>query len=186
MAKKCLQRAVFVDRDGTIIVDKGYLKDPDEVEIIPGAIEAIRIFNSLSFPVIVISNQSGVARGFFSIEDVERVNKHIALLFEKEGAHIDRFYYCPHYPGGVVAEYSYECDCRKPKPGMLLRASEELGIKPSVSFVVGDKDADILLGKAVGATSILVLTGQGNLAKETPDFVAPNILEAAYWIKEKV
>ena len=185
MAKRCLRRAVFVDRDGTIIVDKNYLSDPDEVELIPGAVEALKIFNSLSFLVVVVSNQSGVARGFYSIDDVERVNRHIRLLFEREGAYIDKFYYCPHYSGGVIAEYSYECDCRKPRAGMLLRASSELEIELSRSFVVGDKDADILLGRAVGATCILVLTGQGSLATQKPDFVAKDILEAARWIKKR-
>ncbi len=179
-------KAVFLDRDGTIIVDKDYLKTPEEVELIPGTIEAIKLFNTLKLPVVVISNQSGVARGYFSEEDVQRVNHRLQSLLQSKGARVDKIYYCPHYPEGVVEKYSVECDCRKPKPGMILKACRDLGITPDGSFVVGDKDSDIILGRAVNALTILVLTGKGETAVQKPDFVAKNILEAAHWIEGRL
>jgi len=179
--------AVFIDRDGTLIVDKGYLGDPEGVEFIPNAIEALRILNGLGYIVVVVSNQSGVARGFFTIQDVERVNQRVIELAEKSGARIDAIYYCPHYEGGIVEEYAISCNCRKPAPGLLFRARDELNIDLRGSFVVGDKEADIELAKNVGARGILVLTGYGHetlaQTKVKPDYIAKDILDAAEWIK---
>jgi D,D-heptose 1,7-bisphosphate phosphatase len=177
--------AVFLDRDGTINVEVGYLSRPEDLRLINGSAGAIRLLNEAGFLVVVVSNQSGVARGYFSEEAVERVNKAMARRLERRGARLDAIYYCPHYPEGVVDRYRRECDCRKPAPGMVRRAQEDLGIDVPRSYVVGDHLGDILLAKNVGARSILVATGHGadEIEKLTgrgiePDFVVKNLAEA--------
>lgn len=149
-----LSPAIFLDRDGTIIVDKNYLSDPDEIEFLDGALEGLRKMASLSFPLIVVSNQSGVGRGYFSFEQAVIVQQRLDEMLKKEGVAIAGWYMCPHAPGT-------NCSCRKPQPGMIRAASGDLGLDPARSFVVGDKHCDIDLAAAVGAAGILVTTGQG-------------------------
>ncbi len=179
--------AVFLDRDGTIIVEKGFLGNPAKVELIPGASSAIRKLNKAGFAVIIVSNQSGVARGYFDEDTVRAVNKYIKELFEKENASIDKFYYCPHYADGSVPEYAIDCPCRKPATGMVEKAKEELGITPAL--VVGDRESDIILAANIGVPGILVLTGYGNRqspeVKKKADFVANNIEEGIDWFLTK-
>ena len=155
------EKAVFLDRDGTIIVDKDYLSEASEVELIDGSIEALRKLQDAGYKLVVVSNQSGVARGKFSIDSVEQVNRHVSELFAKENIMIDAFYFCPHYKKGSVAEFSVACQCRKPGIGMVEEAIHQLHIDPRKSYVVGDKLSDILLGKCIGSKSILVRTGYG-------------------------
>jgi D,D-heptose 1,7-bisphosphate phosphatase len=177
--------AVFLDRDGTINVEVGYLSRPEDLRLINGSAAAIRRLNEAGFLVVVVSNQSGVARGYFGEDAVGRVNGAMARRLERSGARLDAVYYCPHYPDGVVEQYRRTCDCRKPAPGMIRRAEREHNIDVTRSYVVGDHRGDIELAKNVGARSILVVTGHGaeELQKLTeagiqPDRVVKNLTEA--------
>jgi D-glycero-D-manno-heptose 1,7-bisphosphate phosphatase len=154
-------KAVFLDRDGTINVEVGYLSDPDELELIPGAAEAVARLNDAGFIVVVVTNQSGVARGYFTEEDVHAVNRRMVDVLQSEGARIDGIYYCPHHPEFGSDVYRKDCECRKPNTGMVKRAVEDLDIDISRSYVVGDHVGDVLLGVNAGAHSIHVLTGHG-------------------------
>jgi len=153
--------AVFLDRDGTINIEKDYLHRPEELEFIPGVPQAIRRLNDAGYLVIVVTNQSGVARGYFSLDDVTHLHAHMQRELEQVGAHVDGFYICPHHPEKGEGIYRVACDCRKGAPGMLLQAAHEYGIDTSRSFMIGDKPADIEAGRAAGCTPLLVLTGYG-------------------------
>jgi D-glycero-D-manno-heptose 1,7-bisphosphate phosphatase len=184
---------LFLDRDGTINEEVDYLSSPHQVQLIPRAAEAIREANRLGLKVIVISNQSGIARGMFTEEDLAIVNSAIYRLLEQQDAHIDALYYCPHYPGGTTPPYNTECDCRKPKIGMLRRAQEELRIDLSKSFVIGDKISDIQTGNNAGSASILVLTGYGknqaDLVREqnvAVEYIARDLYDAVQHIKSLI
>lgn len=155
-----MKRAVFLDRDGTINVEKEYLYQIAEFELIPGAAEAIQLFNRAGIMVVVVTNQSGVARGFYTEDDVENLHRHISRTLERHGAHIDAWLYCPHHPDGR-GSYALPCTCRKPSPGMLLEAARRYDIDLQNSAMIGDKRADIDAGKAVGCRTILVRTGYG-------------------------
>ena len=153
---------LLVDRDGTIIVDKEYLSDPEKVELIDGASAAIRKAREKGYKIAVVSNQSGVARGYHTYEDVEKVNAKLTTLLEAEGVRVDGFYFCPHHgKRGRVPEYTLDCRCRKPSPGMAEQAALECGLDLRKSVVVGDSLTDIGLGRVIGARSILVRTGYG-------------------------
>lgn len=183
---------IFFDRDGTINVDADYLSDPDDLELIPGAVEAIRDANRLGVRAFVITNQSGVARGLYSEDDVKAVHQRLIRLLARDGAHIDAFYYCPHHPEYGEAPYRRVCSCRKPKIGMLLQAQKEFGITLAASFVVGDKGTDLQAGRAAGCGTVLVLTGYGATEVEecrkagTVDLVAADILEAWGAIRARI
>ncbi|MHB8164938.1 MAG: D-glycero-beta-D-manno-heptose 1,7-bisphosphate 7-phosphatase [Methanoregula sp.] len=154
--------AVFLDRDGVITQDPPhYAHRIDQVQIIPGSGEAIRLLNEAGFLIIVVSNQSGVARGYYDEKDVTIFNEEMKRQLSRDNAYVDAIYYCPHHPEAVVAEYRQSCSCRKPNPGMLLKAAEQYNIDLSRSFLVGDKISDILAGTEVKCQSILVLTGHG-------------------------
>lgn len=185
--------AVFLDRDGTINEEVGYLDSLDKIKIIPAAYEAIKLINSNGMKAVVISNQAGVAKGFFTEEFVLTANKHLLSLLKEKGAVIDKFYYCPHHPREGTGIYLQNCNCRKPAPGMLLQAAEELKIDLSSSYFVGDRFIDMETAKKVGAKGILVKTGYGkDLLQDDgpdraspegePDFIAADILEAVQWI----
>lgn len=138
-----MNKAFFLDRDGTIIVDKHYLADPEEVELLDGAAEAIHMMNEAGYKVIVVSNQSGVARGMFTMDTVERTNERLNELLREKGAHIDAFYICPHHPGGVVAPYNVSCACRKPGTYLFEQAAKDLQIKMEESAAAGDRERDV-------------------------------------------
>jgi len=147
---------VLLDRDGTIIVDHGYVGSVEMVDLIDGAAEAIARLNRAGVPVAVVTNQAGVARGFYDIRDVEEVHLYIADLLALHGAHIDAFFYCPYHPEGTVAEFAHPSVDRKPRPGMARAAAEALNLDLTSSWVVGDRAEDIGLAKAVGAAAIYV------------------------------
>ena len=147
---------VLLDRDGTIIVDYGYVGSVDRVELIDGAAEGIARLNHAGVPVAVVTNQSGVARGLFDICDVENVHRHIAGLLSEHGAHIDMFFYCPYHPEGTVSEFAQTSVDRKPMPGMARAAADALNLDLASSWVVGDRPEDIGLAKAVGASAVYV------------------------------
>lgn len=165
------RRAVFLDRDGTINVEKHYLHKVEDFEFIPGASEAIKRLKEAGFVVVVVSNQAGVARGFFDEQAVELLHRHMQAELAKIGTSIDAFYFCPHHPEEGLGRYKVACDCRKGEPGMLLQAAEDLGIDLHRSFMVGDKVADIEAGRRAGCESVLVLTGYGVDAAAEPELI---------------
>lgn len=175
------EKAVFLDRDGTIIVEQDYLDDPQKVELLPGAARAVSELSSSGFQIVIVSNQSGVARGYFSMETVEAVNRKMLALLAQQGAGIDAVYICPHHPKGAVSQFAVNCDCRKPAIGMALKAQKELGLLLSESYMIGDKNSDVLFGEGFGAkASYIVRTGHGK--EEIPldgAIVCETIYEAA-------
>jgi D-glycero-D-manno-heptose 1,7-bisphosphate phosphatase len=154
--------AVFLDRDGTINVEKNYLYRIEDFQFIAGVPEAIKKLNQAGYLVLVVTNQSGVARGYFSLEDVDSLHQHLAQRLAATGAHVDGFYVCPHHPTAGQGELRSVCSCRKGAPGMLLQAAREHGIDLARSYMIGDKEADIEAGEKAGCSSLLVLTGYGN------------------------
>ena len=183
-----MKPAVFLDRDGTMIEDVGYLDALDRIAFFPWTIDAIRALNRAGLPVVVVTNQSGIARGLFTPAFVEETHRAIDARLSAGGARVDAYYYCPHHPDGRVAAYAQNCDCRKPRRGLIDRAAADLGLDPRQSFVVGDVWGDMRLGRAVGAQTILVRTGKG-AAEEmrahddvTADAVVDNLAAAARWI----
>lgn len=180
---KTLCRAVFLDRDGVNTEDPPhYAHRLDQLRLTPGSAQAIQLLNAHNFRVIVISNQSGVARGYYQEEDVKIFNNEMEHLLAKEGAHIDAIYYCPHHPDAIIERYKIDCDCRKPKPGMLLSAAKEFDIELPLSILVGDKWSDIEAGHAAGCKSVLVLTGHGTYENKTKqgkaDYIAKDLHDA--------
>ena len=180
--------AVFLDRDGTLIEEVGYLDRIERVDLYPWSIDAVRALNRAGLQVVLVSNQSGVARGFFTEEVVEQVHRHMAALLDAGGARIDAYYYCPHHPDGRISSYAIACECRKPNPGLVERAVRELGIDPARSFVVGDRWLDVALARRVGARGVLVRTGYGATEEARPqtglaaDATADNLAAAVGWI----
>lgn len=180
--------AVFLDRDGTLNEDPGYLGDPDLVKLFPGTGEALSLLkNKLNFKLIVISNQSGIARGLITKKSVESVNQRINELLSGSNVSIDKFYYCPYHPDFSSKE---DCLCRKPSPKLIYEAVAEFNLELSGSYFIGDSYADIICGKNAGVKTILVRTGSGEetisilqMEKNFPSFVANNLLEASEFIK---
>lgn len=176
-------KAVFLDRDGVITEDPPhYAHRVDQVQIIHGSGEAIRLLNEADYLVIVVSNQSGVARGYYQEQDVALFNEEMKRQLSIENAHIDAIYCCPHHPDGIVEKFRGVCTCRKPQSGMLIQAAEQHGINLEGSFLVGDKFSDIVAGNAVNCETIMVLTGHGkdemHQLKESAVHVADNLLNA--------
>jgi len=176
--------AVFLDRDGTINEDVGYLDSPERLKLLPDAAEAIRQLNEHGLQAVVLTNQSGVARGYYSEETLKAIHHHLEQLLTEQGAELDGIYYCTHHPDDV-------CDCRKPSLGMVQAACRELSIDLSRSYVIGDKITDLQLARNAGAKGILVLTGYGKkqiagLDPSLPDFVARDLFEAVQWVIEDV
>jgi D,D-heptose 1,7-bisphosphate phosphatase len=185
--------AVFLDRDGTINEEVGYLDSIDKLKLFANTAEAIKIINESSMKAVVITNQSGIARGYFSEEFVETVHTHIQKILKAKGAFIDAFYYCPHHPTEGLGNYQQSCACRKPEAGLLIAAAQDMDIDLTRSYVVGDMVKDIQVASKVGAKGLLVKTGYGvnTIQKDlTPDsaeiyrpcFIAENILDAVKWI----
>jgi D-glycero-D-manno-heptose 1,7-bisphosphate phosphatase len=161
MGKEKRQAAVFLDRDGTINEEVGYLDRPEKLKLIPGAAEAIRLINASGMKAVVVTNQSGVARGFFDEVVVRAVHARLRELLLAEGGFLDGIYFCPHHPTEGRGRYLLSCDCRKPAPGMLIRAAAELNLDPAGSYMVGDTLNDIEAGERVGTRGVLVQTGYG-------------------------
>lgn len=173
-------RAVFLDRDGTLNVDKGYVHRIEDWEWIPGAIDAIAALKKAGFLVIVITNQAGIARGYYDEVDMTNLHTRINEKLKKHGAMIDRFYHCPHHP-----KFSAACKCRKPMPGLIYEASQDFDVDLDHSWLVGDKASDIQAGVTAGVKSILVLTGYGNNDRallEEEDICVTDIVAASRYI----
>lgn len=185
------QHAVFLDRDGTINEDPGYLGDPEKVKLFPGTGKALSLLkNKLNFKLIVISNQSGIARGLISEKEVEAVNSKINELLKSDNAVIDAFYYCPYHPDFSTKE---EIECRKPSPFLIYKASHDLNLELNGSYFIGDSPADILCGFNAGLKTVLVKTGYGKesfsiLQKQNifPSLVAENISDACKFIYQDI
>jgi len=157
-----MNRAIFLDRDGVITQEPPhYTHKLSQLELISKSADAIRLLNENGFVVIVASNQAGIAYGYYREEDAILFNQAMKENLVKEGAYIDAIYYCPHHPEAKIQRYRVDCDCRKPKPGMLIRAEKELNIDLEQSYIVGDKLSDIEAGKRAGCKTIMVRTGQG-------------------------
>src|SRR2546422_1086690 len=152
---------VFLDRDGTVCEEVGYVNHLSRCRLLPRSAEAIRLLNEAALPVAIVTNQAGVARGYFTEEMIQAVNERVRSLLGERGARVNGIYYCPHHPSAGEPPYRAECECRKPKPGLLLRAAREIGIDLPRSFLVGDSSRDIEAGQRAGVTPVLVLTGDG-------------------------
>jgi len=185
--------AIFLDRDGTINEEVGYIESLDKLVIIPAAFEAIRLINLSGFKAVVVTNQSGIAKGLFSEVFVRKTHEQLQAALKQKGAAIDAFYYCPHHPTEGDPPYQQVCDCRKPGPGLFLQAARDMSIDLAGSFMIGDRYRDMEAAHRAGVKGVLVKTGFGmdvleNIGpdQETPegkpDFIAENILQAVHWI----
>lgn len=181
-----MKPAVFLDRDGTLLEEGSYVDRLERLVFFPYSIDAIRALNQAALPVVVVTNQSGVARGMYSEEFVREAHAHLDRQLTAGGARIEGFYYCPHHPQGTVKAYRRDCECRKPKPGQFLQAAADLNLDLSRSFVVGDRWKDIEAGEATGARGVLVRTGYGReeeIARPTGGAeVVDNLIAAVSWI----
>ncbi len=183
--------AVFLDRDGTVNEEVGYLDSFDRLVLFPWTIDAIRLLNRAGFAVVIVTNQAGVARGFFDERFVQDLHRHLDGLFAAGGARVDRYYYCPHHPEAPLEAYRVRCDCRKPATGMIRQAERDLTLDLRQSFVVGDRWLDVAMAQEVGAQGVLVLTGYGASEVSKPPegvgaaAVRANLLEAVSWILQQ-
>jgi D,D-heptose 1,7-bisphosphate phosphatase len=185
--RRALRRAVFLDRDGTLIHDPGYLSEPGGVRLLPGAADALRALSAAGFALVIVTNQSGIARGKYTVERYEAVAARVGETLRAEGAEIAASYYCPHHPEGTVKPYDTEHEDRKPSPGMWHRAARDLGIDLSASYTIGDGERDVVAGKRAGTVAILLAGGRDKWPLPVggpfdPDFVARDLREAVLWI----
>lgn len=179
-------KAAFIDRDGNLIHEVGYISDIKRVKLYSRSIKAMQLLKANGYKVIVVTNQSGVARGYIKESFVKAVHKHIDAILKKQGLKIDGYYYCPHHAKKAkLKKYLVDCDCRKPKIGMIKAAQKKFNIATKGSFVIGDKLTDVHLGKNAKMKTALVLTGYGNEEKklikssyDKPDFVAKDFYQA--------
>jgi D-glycero-D-manno-heptose 1,7-bisphosphate phosphatase len=188
-----MNQAIFIDRDGTLNEEAGFIDRPARFCLFPFAAEAVRLINNAGWRAILVTNQSGVARGFFSEEQLDEMHKHLVAMMAHEGARLDAIYYCPHHPTEGKPPYRQDCDCRKPKPGLIERAAHDFGLDLARCVVVGDRYRDVEMAHRAGASGVLVLTGYGRNEYEyqragwgqAPEHVAENLLEAVRWILKK-
>jgi D,D-heptose 1,7-bisphosphate phosphatase len=186
-------RAVFLDRDGTICEEVGYMDSIERMKLIPRSGEAVSLLNQRGFKVVVITNQAGVARGFFPESRLEELHAELRRQLREGGAYVDAIYYCPHHPTEGTAPYLQECNCRKPATGLLHRAAADLKVDLPSSYMIGDHFSDVECGQRVGAKTVLLLTGHGQetLAKREawpnpPSHIAGDLYEAAQWVVRHV
>lgn len=185
-----LNKAIFLDRDGTINREVDFLRRVEDLRLLPKAASAIMLLRDLGFLVIVISNQSGIARGILTAADLETLQEELARRLKAKGAAIDAFYHCPHHPDGAVKDLAIECSCRKPAPALFKKAAEDFGVDFSSSYAIGDRLRDLIAPKELGCGAILVRTGYGKEELKNrekwpmaPDFIARNLYQGAFWIK---
>jgi D-glycero-D-manno-heptose 1,7-bisphosphate phosphatase len=182
--------AVFIDRDGTLTEEVGYVNHPSRLRLLPRSAAAVRRLNEAGIAAVVATNQAGIARGYFSEEVMQAVHERLAAQLKEAGAHLDGLYVCPHHPTEGAPPYRADCDCRKPRPGLILRAARDLDLDLAGSTMVGDKASDLLVAPAVGARAVLVLTGYGLGEWEyrrahftvAPDHVAGDLADAVEWV----
>lgn len=182
-----------MDRDGTINEQMGYINHASRFRLLPGVSEAVRLLNENNFLSIIVTNQSGVARGYFPIDLVTEVHENLKITLKEKGAHIDGIFFCPHYPSGALTEYRYACDCRKPKTGLIDQAREAFDIDMDRSYVVGDRHTDLEFASRSNLKGILVKTGYGLGETEyilphidiKPAYIAADLLDAVRWILDR-
>ncbi|HZG51056.1 MAG TPA: HAD family hydrolase [Pyrinomonadaceae bacterium] len=187
------RRAVFIDRDGTISEEVGYVNHPSRYRVFPYAAEAVKLLNEAGWLAILITNQAGVARGYFTEEVIGAVHTLLAGELERGGARLDAVYYCPHHPSVGEPPYRFDCDCRKPRPGLIRRAAADLDIDTARSWMIGDRYSDTELARNAGTRAALVLSGYGRgeweyqrgAWRHQPDLVAENLLEAVRTITKE-
>lgn len=187
------RRAVFIDRDGTISEEVGYINHPSRFRVFSYSAPAINLLNNAGWLAIVVTNQAGVARGYFSEAMIQAVHERLRQDLESNGARLDAIYYCAHHPSVGEPPYRLDCDCRKPKPGLVHRAAEELNIELDASWMIGDRYSDIELARNAGVRCALVMSGYGRSEwehqrgswKHQPDLIAENLLEAVAGITEE-
>jgi D-glycero-D-manno-heptose 1,7-bisphosphate phosphatase len=186
------KRAIFLDRDGTLNEDVGYPNDFSQINIYPYSFEALRKINASGFLAVVITNQSGIGRGYLTENNLQGIHQKMMAAFDARGVHLDGLYFCPHYELSSDPRYRKNCACRKPEPGMAVRAAQDLGIDLHSSYVIGDKVEDILFGLKIGARPVLVLTGFGQEAERKleeknirPAHTARDLLKAVDWILDE-
>jgi D-glycero-D-manno-heptose 1,7-bisphosphate phosphatase len=183
-----VRRAVFLDRDGTLIEERGYLDRLDMLTIFPWTADALRLLRRAGFATVVITNQAAVGRGIIDEPFLAEVHRELSARLERGDAAIDRYYYCPHADDATLAQYRVACRCRKPEPGMIERACRELDLDPARSFMVGDRWLDVACGRGAGTGALLIRTGHGaHEAERRPDglradAILDNLMEAAGWI----
>jgi len=185
--------AVFIDRDGTINEQMGYINHPSRFIMLPGVPEAFRILNQAGFLAIIISNQSGVARGYFPMELLHNIHSVMKESISRHGGHVDGIYFCPHYPKGAIQEYAVDCNCRKPRTGLIDQACKDFEIDISRSYMVGDHYTDMEFAERAGIQGVLVRTGYGTGVIEynlpamatKPGYIADDLLDAVKWIVNK-
>ena len=178
-------KALFLDRDGTLVVERGYITAVEAVELLPGAAEAVASAAAAGWKVFVVTNQAAVAKGLITEDELVEINQRMVMMLGAEGAFVDGVYSCPHHPEGTVPEFAIECSCRKPRAGLLEQAAAEHWIDLAASAMVGDTLRDLEAGRAAGAKAILVLTGKGAETAAKPhgaDFVAPTLAAAVAWL----
>jgi len=181
---------VFMDRDGTVSKEIGYVNHAARYELLPRTASAIKLLNENGIKALLATNQAGVARGYFPEERIHEVHEKLERLLEDDGAYLDAIYYCKHHPEVGEGEYCKDCDCRKPKPGMLEKGAKEFDLDLEKSYMIGDKISDVETAKRVGAKGILVLTGYGRGVYEyeqdswtvTPEYIAEDLYDAVEWI----
>ena len=183
-----LRPAVFLDRDGTLNIDAGYLDRKERLMLFPWSLDSVRLLRRAGYAVVVVTNQSGVGRGMIEESFVEEVHQIIQSRLVDIGEKLDGHYYCPHEPSASIEAFRVDCDCRKPKPGLVTRAARDLGLDVERSIVVGDKWSDIGLAKQTGARGVLVRTGYGRSQEKncqeglSADAVVDNLMDAVNWI----
>jgi D-glycero-D-manno-heptose 1,7-bisphosphate phosphatase len=187
-----MNRAIFIDRDGTISEEAGYINHPARFRVFPYSAAAIKLLNDTGWLAILVTNQAGVARGYFTEEMIHTVHNQLEIDLQKDGARLDAIFYCVHHPSVGEPPYRCDCDCRKPKPGLIVRAAKELDIDLSQSWMIGDRYSDIELARNAGTNSAFVLSGYGrgewehqrSAWKHEPDIVAEDLLKAVQTIVE--
>jgi len=181
-----MNRAIFIDRDGTLNEEVGYIDRPARLRLFPFAAEALRLINAAGWRAILVTNQSGVARGYFSEARLAEMHERLAAVLARKGARLDAIYYCPHHPTEGLPPYRQDCDCRKPKPGLIESAARDFRLDLAQCFVIGDRYRDVEMAHRAGASGVLVLTGYGRDEYEheraswtnAPEHIAENLLEA--------
>ncbi len=189
-----MRPVVFLDRDGTLNIEAGYLRKLEDLHLIEGAAQSVRSLNEAGVAAILITNQSGAARQYYSESHIQNLNKRLQLLLAEQGASLDAMYYCPHLPDGIDPQLTVVCNCRKPAPGLInLAFAQHPDLNPRLSFVVGDKTTDVELATNSQCRSILVKTGYGEASLQTlkeknikPDFIAADICQAVNWILKQL
>ncbi len=183
-----MNKVVFLDRDGTINVEVDYLHKKEDFKFEENADKAIKIINDLGYKVIVVTNQSGIARGYYTENDLKTLHVYLDEELNKIGAKVDAYYYCPHHPNAKLDEYKIDCECRKPEIGMFMEAAKDFSIDFSKSIIVGDKISDLEAGVRLGMKTVLVETGHGTEEKDKIYFktdICKNLYEFALILNEK-